>query len=190
MTRIDTWLFLSINATADTPNWLIALGRWVSTDLPLLAIVALVPLLLFGPASRRQLLGVGLAMVLAWLTVRGIREAVHIARPFELGVGQQWLAHSASASFPSFHAAVASAWAAGLVLFAPRHPRVWLLVAGALALAIAWSRVFLGLHFVSDIAAGVVLGVASAVTARQCLAWVGRRRAAPALRPMAGSETR
>mgnify|MGYP006173485013 CR=1 FL=1 len=67
---------------------------------------------------------------------------------------------------------------------------VWLLVAGALAVAIAWSRVFLGLHFVSDIAAGVVLGVASAVTAQQCLAWVGRRRVAPALRPMAGSETR
>jgi undecaprenyl-diphosphatase len=191
MTAFDTWLFLALNATAHTPSWLLALGRWVSTDLPPLAIVALVPLVLFGPAARRQLLGVCLAMVLAWLTVRGIREAVHVARPFELGVGQQWLAHSASASFPSFHAAVAAAWAMGLALFAPRHPRVWLVVAGGMALAIAWSRVFLGLHFVSDIAAGVALGAASAVTARQGMAWFERRRRArPALRPLVGSETR
>lgn len=184
MTRLDTLLFLWINATADTPAWLLALGRWVSTDLPALAVVALVPLLLFGRASRRQFLGVCLAMGLAWLTVRGIRETLHVARPFELGVGRQWLAHGASASFPSFHAAVAGAWATGLSLFAPRHPHLWLATAGGLALAIAWSRVFLGLHFVSDISVGLVLGVAGAVTARQAFAWWDRRRARSTNRPV------
>jgi undecaprenyl-diphosphatase len=176
MTRLDTLLFLWINATADTPAWLLALARWISTDLPALAVVALVPLLLFGPAARRQFLGVCLAMVLAWLAVRGIRETVHVARPFELGLGRQWLAHAATASFPSFHAAVAGAWAVALAFFASRHPRRWLIAAGAVALAIAWSRVFLGLHFVSDIAVGLLLGAASALTARQGFAWLDRRR--------------
>ena len=191
MTPLDTLLFLWINATPATPAWLLALARWLSNDLPALAILALVPLLLFGPAARRQLLGVGLAMVLAWLAVRGIRETVHVARPFELGLGRQWLAHAATASFPSFHAAVAGAWAGGLALFAPRRPRLWLTFAGGVALAIAWSRVFLGLHFVSDIALGLVLGMACAVTARQSLGWLARRRRpVPPLRPVAGSENR
>lgn len=189
MTPLDTLLFLWINATPATPAWLLALGRWVSTDLPALAIVALVPLVLFGPAARRQLLGVCLAMALAWLAVRGIRETVHVARPFELGLGRQWLAHAATASFPSFHAAVTGAWAGGLALFAPHRPRLWLTLAGGVALAIAWSRVFLGLHFVSDIAVGLVVGVACAVTARQGLGWRARRTVR-SFRPVAGSENR
>lgn len=190
MTRLDTLLFLWINATPDTPAWLLALARWVSTDLPALAVLALVPLLLFGRGGRRQCLGVCLAMVLAWLAVRGIRETVHVARPFELGLGGQWLEHAATASFPSFHAAVAGAWAVGLAFFAPWHPRRWLVAAGAVALAIAWSRVFLGLHFVSDIAVGLLLGVACAVTARRGFAWWDRRRAAWPLRSVAGSGNR
>ncbi len=191
MTPLDTLLFLWINATAATPAWLLALARWASTDLPALALVALVPLVLFGPAARRQLLGVCLAMALAWLVVRGFRETVHMARPFELGLGRQWLAHAATASFPSFHAAVAGAWAGGLALFAPQRPRLWLTLAGGVALAIAWSRVCLGLHFVSDITAGLALGAACAVTARQVLAWLARRRRPlPSLRPAVGSENR
>lgn len=190
MTHLDTLLFLWINATADTPAWLLALARWVSSDLSALAVVGLVPLLLFGPAGRRQFLGVCLAMVLAWLAVRGIRESVHVARPFELGLGRQWLEHAATASFPSFHAAVAGAWALALALFAPSRPRRWLVVVGGVALAIAWSRVFLGLHFVSDIAVGLLLGAACAVTARQGFAWWARRRAAWPIRPVAGSGNR
>ncbi|MCW5671668.1 MAG: phosphatase PAP2 family protein [Hydrogenophaga sp.] len=190
MTHLDTLLFLWINATPGTPAWLLALARWVSTDLPALAVVGLAPLLLFGPAARRQCLGVGLAMVLAWLAVRGIRETVHVARPFELGLGAQWIEHAATASFPSFHAAVAGAWALALALLAPSHPRRWLAVAGGVALAIAWSRVFLGLHFVSDVAVGLLLGGACAVTARQGLAWWARRRAVWPIRPVAGSGNR
>ena len=190
MAQLDTFLFLWINATADTPAWVLALARWISTDLPALAIVGLVPLLLFGPVARRQLLGVCLAMVLAWLAVRGVRETVHVARPFELGVGMQWLAHAATAGFPSFHAAVAGAWAAALALFAPRHARWWWLCAGAVALAIAWSRVFLGLHFVSDVSAGLVLGAACAVTSHRGFGWLNRRRrrVVEPIQPLAGSD--
>lgn len=187
MTRLDTLLFLWINAAADTPDWLLALARWVSTDLPALAILGLAPLLLFGRVARRQLLGVCLAMALAWLAVRGVRESVHVARPFELGLGIQWLAHAATAGFPSFHAAVAGAWATALALFARRR-NPWWLCAGSVALAIAWSRVFLGLHFVSDITVGLVLGAACALTSRRFFDWLDRRRAATPIAPLAGSD--
>ncbi|MGE0349419.1 phosphatase PAP2 family protein [Hydrogenophaga sp.] len=178
MAELDTLLFLWINATPGTPAWLLALARWISTVLPALALLALAPLAIAGPAARRQLLGVCLTMALAWLAVRGIREAVHAARPFELGLGHQWLAHAASAGFPSFHAAVAGAWAAGLAAFAPHRARRWLiLLVATVALAIAWSRVFLGLHFVSDVAVGLALGLVCAAAARQFMGWQGRRRA-------------
>ncbi|WP_066272621.1 phosphatase PAP2 family protein [Hydrogenophaga palleronii] len=176
MTHFDTRLFLWINASGDAPPWLLDAARWISTDLPALAVLALAPLLLVGPAARRQLLGMGVAMALAWLAVRGIRETVHVARPFELGLGTQWLAHSATASFPSYHAAVAGAWACALSMCAPGRARLWLALAGPVALLIAWSRVFLGLHFVSDIAVGLLLGLACAVTARQGLRALDRRR--------------
>jgi undecaprenyl-diphosphatase len=178
MAALDSLLFLWINATADTPPWLLVLARWMSTDLPTLALLGILPLALAGRGGRRQLLGACLAMALAWLAVRGVREAVHVARPFELGLGVQWLDHAATAGFPSFHAAVAGAWAAGLVAFARQRWRPWLAVSGGTALVIAWSRVFLGLHFVSDIAAGLLLGAMCALVARQLMGGYGRSRRA------------
>lgn len=69
----------------------------------------------------------------------------------------------ASASFPSGHTASAVAFAigAGAVLPAALLP-LW-----SLASAIACSRVHTGVHYPGDVAAGAVLGVASAVTARR-----------------------
>ncbi len=69
-------------------------------------------------------------------------------------------------SFPSGHVAAAAAYGA-LVIVVAWHTRRWWLRAGtALAVAIvvaivAWSRVYRGMHFLSDVAAGVALGVAS-----------------------------
>ena len=76
--------------------------------------------------------------------------------------------HGAGYSFPSGHAAGAAAvYGALLVLVLPRAAR-WaralLLTAGALLIcAVAASRVLLGVHYPSDVAAGAALG----------LAWVG-----------------
>jgi membrane-associated phospholipid phosphatase len=76
--------------------------------------------------------------------------------------------HGAGYSFPSGHAAGAAAvYGALVVLVLPRVTR-WaqalLLTAGALLIcAVATSRVLLGVHYPSDVAAGAALG----------LAWVG-----------------
>jgi undecaprenyl-diphosphatase len=84
-----------------------------------------------------------------------------------------------SSSFPSAHTAQASAFWIGLALAlglsAPRR-RAWLMLGGALlvALAVGWSRVYLGVHYPSDVVAGLLLGGGWAVF----VAWVVREASA------------
>jgi undecaprenyl-diphosphatase len=101
-----------------------------------------------------------LAMLLAWLIVHGISATWPMPRPFVLGLGEQWLAKEPSASFPSSHASIAWAISAA-ALFWVRHP---LVIAGFLlsALLVGWSRVALGVHFPSDLVAGMGVGVLAA----------------------------
>lgn len=69
-------------------------------------------------------------------------------------------------SFPSGHAATSFAGATLLALLAPRFAVPLL----ALAALIAWSRVYVGVHFPLDVLAGAALGVAVALAASVAVA--------------------
>ncbi|AVH96357.1 MULTISPECIES: phosphatase PAP2 family protein [Streptomyces] len=77
-----------------------------------------------------------------------------------------------SASFPSGHtaSAVAFATAVGVVLPAAAAPL------GILASTVGYSRVHTGVHYPGDVAAGAVLGVASAAVSLTAGASLARRR--------------
>ncbi|WP_267244216.1 phosphatase PAP2 family protein [Streptomyces sp. PR69] len=64
-------------------------------------------------------------------------------------------------SFPSNHAAIAGAAAAAIVLAWPRRLRIALLTV-PLALLLAFSRVFVGVHYPHDVAVGLLVGAAAA----------------------------
>jgi undecaprenyl-diphosphatase len=77
-------------------------------------------------------------------------------------------------SFPSGHATIAFACATVIGAALPRA-RVWLYVLAAL---VAWSRVYVGVHFPLDVVAGAVLGVGLGLVvlrARRTLAAARRR---------------
>jgi undecaprenyl-diphosphatase len=85
------------------------------------------------------------------------------------------LQHVTGSSFPSGHATQASAFWLALVLLAPAagaSPRATRTAAGAmlvLVAAVAASRVYLGVHYPSDVLAGVVLGACWTLWLWRCL---------------------
>lgn len=127
---------------------------------------------------RARLAEVGAAFGFAFVSVAGsgllaslIKNLFGRARPEHLigdGVFQvhQAIFVSKWAAFPSGHATTAGASAAVLALFFPRW-RGPIFAAGA---AIALSRIALGAHFPSDVAAGFALGVAFTLWLAQALA--------------------
>lgn len=68
-----------------------------------------------------------------------------------------------SSSFPSGHAASAVAF----VVVACRQQPLLVAPLSVLAAGVAFSRVFTGMHYPSDVAAGVALGVLTGVTSRR-----------------------
>ena len=82
----------------------------------------------------------------------------------------------ATYSFPSGHATVSFACATVLALAVPRL-RIPLF---ALAALIAWSRVYVGVHYPFDVLVGAVLGLAIAIALRMLAATL--RRSAPETR--------
>jgi membrane-associated phospholipid phosphatase len=73
-------------------------------------------------------------------------------------------------SFPSGHAASAAAFTTAVVLELP-----WTGVPLVpLSAAVAASRVVIGVHYPSDVVAGVALGMAAAAATRRCVGQAGR----------------
>lgn len=163
MESIDTSLFLMVNASAESPAWLVPLARTMYLELPKAVFAGIVGAALFMDGrQRRDLWAALLAMFAAWIAARLIQYAFPVPRPFALGIGTAWLERAPTAGFPSTHASVAFAFA-----WADCLRGGWTLRAGVavvLAALVAWSRVSLGLHFPSDAFAGAMLGC--------CCAWV------------------
>jgi undecaprenyl-diphosphatase len=87
-------------------------------------------------------------------------------RPFITHTVFQLIKHPANASFPSDHAAGAFVIATAIWLFRKKDGAIWLF----LALCIALSRVWTGVHYPSDVIAGALIGTVSAFIVHQLFA--------------------
>lgn len=98
----------------------------------------------------------------------------------------EWATHASSSSFPSGHAMGSAIVYATVAYLAARLQRRWwsrlltLTSAAALILLIALSRLYLGVHYPSDVIAGMVIGLAWAafcMAMLEAIQQLGRRRA-------------
>ena len=107
----------------------------------------------------------------------GLKQALGRERPSEVYALPKPLVHAPhDGSFPSGHATVSFACATLLAFYAPRAAPAFFL----LAAAIAWSRVYVGVHYPLDVLGGAVLGVLIAIALR----WLVRvPRRSPRARP-------
>ncbi|MFO0596661.1 MAG: phosphatase PAP2 family protein [Myxococcaceae bacterium] len=143
-----------LNFVAQALSWSGAGGAWFGT-----AGVLMIAGHLGRELVPRQLeFLAAMAGAFATLLVGGlIKSATGRRRPFasEVGVQAAIWAPGKARSFPSTHAATSVALATHLLLIG--HPFApWLT---AWAVGVSLSRVWLGVHFATDVLAGVVLGV-------------------------------
>ena len=170
--RLDDRLLGDVNDLARHTGWLHGpiLG-YATYGLVVFAALMLVALLLRRTGSDRGLAAAGWS-ALATLLAVGLNQplvaAFGEARPYATHHGLLVLAtHSTDPSFPSDHAVMAGAAAAGLWLAS----RALGAIAGAAALLMAFSRVYIAAHYPWDVVAGLAFGVLVAV-----LGWVVLRR--------------
>lgn len=153
---------LAANRTGKMDD-LTALGSMLSDTMVKIIVTALVAAAVFAVWRRWRDVGVLiLSLVLeasAFITVTWViaRSRPDVVRLEESPV---------DSSFPSGHVAAAAAYGALVVVVAWHTRRWWLRVGTALVVAVvvamvAWSRVYRGMHYLSDVTAGMALGIAS-----------------------------
>ena len=132
--------------------------------------------------TRRAGVAVLVSLVLCTVAVDVVlKSLVARPRPFTLdGSIELLIAAPGGWSFPSGHAAKAFAAATALAASLPSSARRWALPAFALAARIGFSRLYLFVHFPTDVLAGALIGVALGILAARVVAvsfsgWVSKR---------------
>jgi undecaprenyl-diphosphatase len=118
--------------------------------------------LVVAVARRRSsiVLYTAAAVLAADLAAAALKAAVDRARPLPPGPDDRPLVHvPGSGSFPSGHAATSFAAAAILTWIVPRLAPAWYV----LAAAIAFSRIYVGVHYPADVVGGAILGTVIAL---------------------------
>lgn len=152
---LNQTLFLTINATPSTPASLIDVARFIADYVIYLVPLSLIAMWLSGDAQRRE---TALHACCVALLALGINQVIGMLwphpRPFVMGIGHTFLDHAPDSSFPSDHGTVFACVALTLLLKGVPRYGIAILLAG---LAVAWARVFVGVHFPLDMAGAVIV---------------------------------
>ncbi len=129
------------------------------------AILAVVFVVLLFVRGWRLALGACAVAGFGWLTTLVVKTVVAEPRPTTAGLTHLLHVDPATLSYPSGHVVFATALVAALVMVCRRPlARAVVLVVGAVfVLLVGWSRLYLGVHFGSDVVGAVLNGVAGAL---------------------------
>ncbi|MEH6436846.1 phosphatase PAP2 family protein [Massilia sp. DD77] len=182
--HLNLILFSALNAHAGLTGWqllgAVFAARWLIFLMPL----ALLMLWAGGAGARREVALRACLAALCALALNGlIGHLWYSPRPFVADVGHTFLFHDPDSSFPSDHATSIFSVALVLAFSGVRPARRLGLALLPLALLVAWSRVYLGVHWPKDMMGALLVSGTMAL-----LAYTPAARAACA-RVLPGLET-
>ncbi|WP_092873851.1 undecaprenyl-diphosphate phosphatase [Izhakiella capsodis] len=171
MESLNRALFLWINATPNSPHWLVVLAIFAARALIAVVPGLIIALWLWGPqnqlsAQRVLVLKTGIALVYAMAIAWCLSMLFPHPRPFAIGIGYQMLPHIADNSYPSNHGTAIFTCALAFLFWHRLWSGMVLMVIGML---IAWSRIYLGVHWPMDMLGGFMVGCLGCLFSQ--LAW-------------------
>jgi undecaprenyl-diphosphatase len=158
--RISRWF---TDRRTDPLNTATLIGSWLSETVTKIAVTAIVVLILLRWLHRwYEALVVAVALIL--------EAMVFITTTFIVGRSRPPVPHldgsPVGSSFPSGHVAAAVCYAAIAIVVGSNCARRWVVVtlwtlAVAVPIIVGLSRMYRGMHFMSDVVAGMILGAVS-----------------------------
>ncbi len=149
-------LFLMINAGASPSAAMVSTAVLTADYLIFLIPLGLLFSWLWQPEQRALAVRACMVCLLALGLGQAITAVWSHPRPFMIGVGHTLIAHAADASFPSDHGIVFAGMALSLLLAGELGGGLLLTFTG---IAVAWSRIYLGVHFPLDMLGSVLVVV-------------------------------
>lgn len=160
----DYSLFSWINNAAGNHPAIDAIMRFLSKDAEYLFYLAVIVYWFTRKRENRKMVVQALASAcLAFVIGTILSHLFYRDRPFVAHQVHQMIEHAANASFPSDHSIGSFVIAFSIFLFRKKDGVVWML----LAALIAFSRIWNGVHYPTDVLSGAILGILSSVLVYQ-----------------------
>ena len=158
LSELNLSLFSWINASPEASNTSIHFAIFIANDLLYCMILLFAWFWLRGNYdTKKQILKAFIFTSIAILISQCISHVYYHPRPFVMEVGRTLIYHAPNGSFPSDHMLIFSSIAFSYLFSAQRKLGVLLLI---MAWLVAWSRVYLGVHFPLDMLGAFLLAFA------------------------------
>ena len=158
LSELNLSLFSWINASPAASNTSIHFAIFIANDLLYCMILLFAWFWLRGNYdTKKQILKAFIFTSIAILISQCISHVYYHPRPFVMEIGHTLIYHAPNGSFPSDHMLIFSSIAFSYLFSAQRKLGISLLV---MAWLVAWSRVYLGVHFPLDMLGAFLLAFA------------------------------
>ena len=156
--ELNLSLFSFINASSDASDLKINFAIFIANDLLYCMIVLFAWFWLRGDYQiKKQILKAFIFTSIALFISQCISHIYYHPRPFVMDVGRTLIYHSPNGSFPSDHMLIFSSIAFSYFFSTYRKLGIFLIM---LAWLVAWSRIYVGVHFPLDMLGAFVLAFA------------------------------